>query len=95
MKKRKKPRNIVENDGLPWIKRGGQLWGTYDVCSEYTGVARSSFPVFVWRHGVKTIKHGRLTLASKKDIDQKSGAAQDDAIAASSQLPLRSRGRSG
>ena len=91
MKKRKKPRNLVEQDGLMWIKRGGQLWGNYDVCSEYTGVARSSFPVFVWRHGVKTIKHGRLTLASKEDIDQKSGAAPNVPLLPSERLPIRGR----
>ena len=89
MKKRKKPRNLVEEDGLPWIKRGGQLWGTYDVCSEYTGVARSSFPVFVWRHGVKTIKHGRLTLASKEDLDQKSGAGWKVSPSPRERIPRR------
>ena len=91
MKKRKKPRNLVEQDGLMWIKRGGQLGGNYDVSTEYTVIARSSFPVFVWRHGVKTIKHGRLTLASKEDIDQKSGAAPNVPLLPSERLPIRGR----
>lgn len=73
MKKRKK--NMVEEDKYFWFKKAGLLWGTYDTMSAYTGIARSSFPVYVWRHNIKTIKHGRFTLASKLDVDQKSGAA--------------------
>jgi hypothetical protein len=88
------PRNIVFVDGLPWIKRAGRLWGDYDVCSEYTGIARSSFPVFVWRHGVKTIRHGRIALALKSDLDEKSGAALQGAPKLSERLPLRARHRS-
>lgn len=90
MKKRKQ-RNVLEEDGLPWIRRGGQLWGTYDVCSEYIGCSRSSFPAFIWRHGIKTIKHGRLTLASKKDLDLKSGTVHEVSPSSSKQFLRRAR----
>lgn len=80
-RKRKKlislPRNLVEADGLQWIKRAGQLWGTYRTCAEYTGIAQSSFAAYVWRHNLKSIKHGRRSLVSKEELDRKSGAAQD------------------
>lgn len=71
----RRPRNLVEQDGLMWIKRAGRLWGDYKTCAEYTGIAPSSFATFVWRHNIKTIKYGRRSLASKLDLDMKSGAA--------------------
>jgi len=81
MKRRKlirKPRNLVEADGLMWIPRAGLLWGTYRVCAEYMGVAPSSFATHVWRHNLKTIKHGRRSLVSKEELDRKSGALVHD-----------------
>ena len=93
MKRKKIARNVARVDGLPWVLRGGQLWGDYDVCSEYTGIARSSFPVFVWRHSIKTIKHGRKTLASKDDIDRKTGVVSDDTKPTKEYLPIRGRKR--
>jgi len=33
------PRNLVEEDGLNWIKRAGRLWGTYRTCAEYVGLS--------------------------------------------------------
>ncbi len=89
MKKRKQ-RNVVEEDGLPWIRRGGQLWGTYDVCSEYIGCSRNSFPAFVWRHNIRTIKHGRRSLALKSDLDQASDASWE-ASQSFEPLPRRAR----
>lgn len=67
--------NLVLEDGYEWIQRGGKLWGTYDVAAPYSGNKRASFPNYVFRHDIKTIKHGRLTLVDKADLDRKSGAA--------------------
>jgi hypothetical protein len=90
---KKQPRNVIYLDGLPWIKRGGRLWGDYSTCSEYIGCAPSSFPVWVWRHGVTTIKHGRKSLALKSDLDQKSGAVMQGPPKLDERLPLRARHR--
>lgn len=67
-------KKFVVEDGFEWIPRAGQLWGTYDTCAEYCGGSRSTFPNYVFRHGIRTIKHGRFTLANKHDLDRKSGA---------------------
>lgn len=90
-KKTNLPRNTIHLDGLPWIKRAGQAWGNYDVCAEYVGIARSSFPVYVWRHGLKTITHGRYKLVRKRDLDQVSGAISGEQLSTSEQMPLRAR----
>ena len=71
----RRPRNLVQQDGLPWIKRAGRLWGTYKTCAEYMGLKSSSFATFVWRHNLKSIKYGRRSLVSKDELDRKSGAA--------------------
>jgi len=80
-KKRRKlvrrPRNLIEEDGLMWIRRGGRIWGTYRTCAEYMGIAPTGFAAYVWRHNIKTIKYGRRSLASKGDLDRKSGAANE------------------
>ncbi len=73
-----RPRNLVKEDGLMWIKRAGRLWGTYKTCAEYMGLNPSSFATFVWRHNLKSIKHGRRSLVSKDELDRKSGAKQVD-----------------
>lgn len=78
-----------------WVSRAGRLWGDYKTCAEYMGIAPSSFAAYVWRHNIKTIKYGRRSLASKSDLDRKSGAAQDDSNVTSNQLPLRKLRRSG
>lgn len=92
--KKSKPRNVLYLDGLPWIKRGGRLWGDYDVCAEYTGCSRGSFAVWVWRHNIRTVKHGRQSLALKSDLDRLSGAVFDESskLPASERLPFRGRG---
>ena len=76
----RRPRNLVKEDGLMWISRAGHLWGDYRTCSEYLGIAPSSFATYVWRHGIKTIRYGRKALASKLDLDKKSGALRDDKV---------------
>ncbi len=88
---KKQPRNVIYRDGLPWIKRGGRLWGDYKTCAEYIGCAPSSFAVYVWRHNIRTIKHGRKSLALKSDLDQKSGAATPEQSKLSERLPFRGR----
>lgn len=88
------PRNVIYLDGLPWINRAGQVWGDYDVCAEYIGVARSSFPAYVWRHNLPTISHGRKKIVRKRDLDRISGASTaEGSRPASEQLPLRGRRR--
>ena len=86
-KKRRKlvrrPRNLVQQDGLMWIKRAGRLWGTYKVCSEYMGLSPGSFATFVWRHNLVSIKHGRRSLVAKDELDRRSGAMSLDTSAAS------------
>lgn len=89
--KKQKPRNVIYLDGLPWIKRAGQAWGDYDVAAEYTGIARSSFPVFVWRHSIKTITHGRKKLVRKRDLDRVSGAISGAPLQVHERLPFRGR----
>lgn len=71
-----RPRNLVQEDGLMWIKRAGRLWGTYKTCAEYMGLRPGSFATFVWRHNLKSIKHGRRSLVSKDELDRKSGAKE-------------------
>ena len=66
--KNTKPRNLVKQDGLFWISRAGRLWGDYPTCAEYIGIAPGSFATYVWRHSLKTIKYGRLSLVCKVDL---------------------------
>lgn len=91
--KKRIPRNVLYLDGLPWIKRAGRLWGEYETCAEYIGCSPNSFPVYVWRHNIRTIKHGRKSLALKADLDRISGAAIDDApkLPEGERLPFRGR----
>lgn len=91
---KKQPRNVIYLDGLPWIKRAGRLWGDYKTCAEYIGCAPSSFAVYVWRHNIRTIKHGRKSLALKSDLDRISGAALEESPKPSERLPFRARQRS-
>lgn len=89
--KKHKPRNVIFRDRLPFIKRAGQLWATCDVASEYIGCAPGSFPVYVWRHNIRTIKHGRNSIALKSDIDRVSGASLQESTEQSERLPFRAR----
>ena len=75
----RQPRNLVEEDGLMWIKRAGRLWGTYKTCAEYMGLNPGSFATFVWRHNLNSIKHGRRSLVSKEELNRKSGALSQEA----------------
>lgn len=89
------PRNLVMKDGLMWFSRAGQLWGDYKTAAEYIGCMPSSFPCYVWRHNLKTIKHGRKSLVSKQELDEKTGALMG-ATGPSVQfeyLPIRGRQR--
>lgn len=65
---------IIE-DGYEWIQRAGQLWGTYDTAADYCGMQRVSFPSFVCKHKMATIKHGRRSLVNKAELDRVTGAA--------------------
>ena len=65
---KRKPRNLVKQDGLMWVSRAGRLWGDYPTCAEYIGIAPGSFATYVWRHNLKTIKYGRQSLVCKLDL---------------------------
>ena len=88
---KRKARNLVEADGLLWIKRAGVLWGDYPTCAEYIGLAPGSFATYVWRHNFKTIKYGRRSLVRKDHLDKQSGAADRIPIDSKHKLPLRGR----
>ena len=84
----RKPRNLVMEDGLPWFQRGGRLWGTYRVGAEYMGIAPNSFATFVWRHNLKSIKHGRRSLVAKDELDEKSGVVRKVAPLPRERIPF-------
>lgn len=65
---------VVIADGHEWIQRAGRLWGTYETCAEYLGMGQSSLANYVWRHNLKSIRHGRKALLNKTDLDRASGA---------------------
>lgn len=89
--KKRKPKNLVEEDGLIWISRAGILWGDYTTCAEYIGLAPGSFATYVWRHNLRTIKYGRRSLVSKIDLDKRSGAVDKVPVCSDGKLPLRRR----
>ena len=65
---------LVVADGHEWIQRAGQLWGTYETCAAYLGICRASLTNYVWRHNLRTIRHGRKALINKLELDRASGA---------------------
>ncbi len=89
--KKQKPRNLVEADGLMWIRRAGILWGDYKTAAEYIGLAPGSFATYVWRHNLRTIRYGRRSLVSKIDLDKRSGAIDKVPVCSDGKLPLRGR----
>ena len=89
--KNSKPRNLVKQDGLYWISRAEILWGDYETCAEYLGLVSKSFATYVWRHNLKTIKHGKCSLVRKDHLDKRTGAVDRVPVCSDAKLPLRGR----
>jgi hypothetical protein len=67
----------VELDGQQWIQRAGRLWGTYKTTQSYLGFCSTgSVIAFASRHNLKRLKHGKLTIVSKDQIDAITGAGK-------------------
>ena len=65
----------IEIDGYQWILRAGVPHGTYETLTEYLGRASKESTVgFVARHGLTKLKHGKLTIIPKPQIDAATGA---------------------
>ena len=65
----------IEIDGYPWIVRAGVPYGTYKTLKSYLGSASIESTVgFVARHNLKKLKHGKLTIIPKPQIDAATGA---------------------
>ena len=65
----------VEIDGHQWIQRAGKPCGTYETLRSYLGRASIESTVgFVARHNLTKLKHGKLTIVPKAEIDAATGA---------------------
>ncbi len=65
----------IEIDGHDWIQRAGEPCGTYETITSYLGRASIESTVgFVARHGLTKLKHGKLTIIPKAEIDAATGA---------------------
>lgn len=65
----------IQLDGHEWIQRAGKLWGTYRTVKSYLGFCSTGSAIaFAARHNLKRLKHGKLTIVSKDQIDSITGA---------------------
>ena len=64
--------NLIVEDGIECISRGGKPYMTADNGSLYTGKSRASFVVWVIGKPISRVRHGRKMLYSKQDIDRAS-----------------------
>jgi hypothetical protein len=65
----------IEIDGHQWIQRAGQACGDYETLTSYLGKASTESTVnFVARHNLTRLKHGKLTIVPKAEIDAATGA---------------------
>jgi hypothetical protein len=65
----------VEIDGHDWIQRAGRPCGTYETITSYLGKKSIESSVsFVARHNLTRLKHGKLTIVPKDQIDAATGA---------------------
>ena len=65
----------IEIDGQQWIQRAGQPHGTYETLTSYLGKASIESTVnFVARHNLTRLKHGKLTIVPKAQVDAATGA---------------------
>ena len=67
----------IEIDGHQWIQRAGVPCGTYETLTSYLGRASIESTVgFVARHNLTKLKHGKLTIVPKPQIDAASGVTE-------------------
>ena len=64
--------NLITEDGIECISRGGKPYMNADSGSMYTGKTRASFVVWVIGKDISRVRHGKTMLYSKKDIDRES-----------------------
>jgi hypothetical protein len=64
--------NLIVEDGIECILRGGKPYMDADNGSVYTGKTRASFVVWVINKDISRVRHGKTMLYSKKDIDRES-----------------------
>ena len=69
---KKQSPNLITEDGIACISRGGKPYMDADNGSVYTGKSRASFVVWVINKDISRVRHGRKMLYSKKDIDRAS-----------------------
>ena len=68
----------IEIDGHQWIQRAGVPCGTYETLTSYLGRASIASTVgFVARHNLTILKHGKLSIVPKPQIDAASGATSE------------------
>jgi hypothetical protein len=69
----------IEIDGHQWIVRAGVPCGTYGTLTSYLGRASKASTVgFVARHNLTILKHGKLSIVPKPQIDDATGATSLD-----------------
>ena len=65
----------IEIDGHEWFERAGKPCGTYETLTSYLGRASINSTVgFVARHNLTKLKHGKLTIVPKGEVDAATGA---------------------
>ena len=64
--------NLIVEDGIECISRGGKPYIDADTGSVYMGKPRASFVVWVIGKPISRVRHGRKMLYSKQDIDRAS-----------------------
>ena len=65
----------IEIDGHQWIRRAGQACGTYETLTSYLGMSSIESAVnFCARHNLTRLKHGKLTIVPKAQVDAATGA---------------------
>ena len=69
---KKQSPNLITEDGIACISRGGKPYMDADNGSLYTGKPRASFVVWVIGKDIRRVRHGRKMLYSKQDIDRAS-----------------------
>jgi hypothetical protein len=68
-------RNTTTSDGMPCIRRASRLWMTDVTAARYMGMTVGAFRNWAYAHKLKRIRHGKVCLTSKDEIDKASGAS--------------------
>ena len=64
--------NLIIEDGIACISRGGKPYMDADTGSVYTGKTPKSFVIWVIGKPISRVRHGRKVIYSKHDIDRAS-----------------------